>query len=359
MNRRRFLRSALAGPAALALAGCAPEEFGPRRKIVYAAGFSLAKSVDESLWLQFQSRIERELPDNDLRLLIRGEAGPEEQLLASLRRKRIQIAGSSFAGVATLVPEIAMLSLPFLFDSEDEVDFVMDHYMLDPFRGLFEAVGLHLLHWTEIGWVNLYGKRPMHLPADARGQRVRASSSIASQAFVREIGADTITMPFSDVLPSLQTGLIDAGVTSITMYALSGIPTEAPNYVLTRHSYDMGVLLASGGWYKALPAHERAAYAEGFGGATPTRKAARDSVAALMKILPDQGVKLYDPTPAERETWRAAALPAHEKLIAQVGGQARRLYDTLLEGKAAWKAKKGTDLFSSPDPREQENRSVP
>jgi len=336
MNRRRFLRRSLAGSAALALAGCAAEDAGPRRKIVYASGFSLAKSVDERLWQQFEARVERALPDNDLRLLIRGEAGPEEQMFGSLRRDRIQVAGGSFAGVAVLVPEIALLSLPFLFDSEDEVDFVMDRYMLDSFRELFGAIGLYLMHWTEIGWVNLYGKRPLKLPVDARGQRVRASSSIASQAFIREIGADTITMPFSEVLPSLQTGLIDAGVTSVTMYALSGIPTEAPYYVLTRHTYDMGVLLANQRWFAGLSPREHTVYVEGYGGAAPMRRAARDSVAELLKVLPQRGVTLYDPTPDERETWRRAAWPTHEKLIAQIGGRARRIYDTLLEGKAAW-----------------------
>jgi hypothetical protein len=56
-----------------------------------------------------------------------------------------------------------------------------------------------------------------------------------------------------------------------------------------------------------------------------------------MKLLPSQGVTLHEPTPAERETWRRAAWPAHAKLIRQIGGQARRIYDTLLDGKAAWR----------------------
>lgn len=337
MKRRHFVRAALGAPATVALLGCVPDSSAPRRRIVYASGFSLAKSADEALWLAMEARVERELPNHDVRLLIRGEAGPEEQVFGSLRRQRIQIAGGSFAGVATLVPEIALLSLPYLFDTEEEVDYVMDRHMLGPFRELFGAIGLYLVHWTEIGWVNLYSKRPLKLPADARGQRVRASSSLASQAFIREIGADTITMPFSDVLPSLQTGLIDAGVTSVTMYALSGILAEAPYYVLTRHTYDMGVLLASAGWLDGLSKHEREVYAEGYGGAQVARRAARDSVVVLTAQLRDKGVKLYDPSPEEREIWRRAAWPSHQKLIERIGGQAPRIYDTLLEGKAAWR----------------------
>lgn len=350
MKRRRFLHSSLlgsamlpriAGAAALAplFGGCSRDRrvAGPGRRRVYVAGFSLAKSVDERLWLEFEQRVEQALPDHDLRLLIRGETGPEELMFGSLRRDRIQIAGGSFAGIATLVPEIALLSAPFLFDSEDEVDFVMDRYMLGAFRELFVAVGLQLLHWSEVGWVNLYGRQRLISPASARNRRVRASASIASQAFIREIGADTITMPFSEVLPSLQTGLIDAGVTSVTMYALSGIPREAPHYMLTRHTYDMGVLLANAKWYGTLTDSEREVYAIGLGGAEHARRTARDSVAALLRELPRQGVQIHDPTPAERAAWRDAAWPSHRKLIHQIGGQAQRIYDTLLEGREAFR----------------------
>ncbi len=275
MKRRHFVRAALGAPATVALLGCVPDSSAPRRRIVYASGFSLAKSVDEALWLAIEARVERALPNNDLRLLIRGEAGPGGTGVRQPASAAHPDCRRSFAGVATLVPEIALLSLPYLFDSEEEVDYVMDRHMLGPFRELFGAIGLYLVHWTEIGWVNLYSKRPLKLPADARGQRVRSSSSLASQAFIREIGADTITMPFSDVLPSLQTGLIDAGVTSVTMYALSGILAEAPYYVLTRHTYDMGVLLASAGWLDGLSKHEREVYAEGYGGARRRRGARR------------------------------------------------------------------------------------
>jgi TRAP-type C4-dicarboxylate transport system substrate-binding protein len=335
MHRRRFLKSLAAAPPALLAASCAGG--GPRKRVVYAGGFSLPKSIDEELWLELEARVERELPGHDVRLLIRGETGPEESTFAALRRGRIQFAGGSFAGVATLVPEIAMLSLPFFYDSVDEVDFVMDRYMLEPFRRLFAAKGIRVLHWTEIGWVSLYGRAPLRKPGDTRGVRIRASTSIASQAFIEEIGADMITMPFSDVLPALQTGLIDAGVTSTMMYSLSGIPKVAPNFVLTRHSYDMGVAMASEKWFRTLDAREQAVYAQGLGDVADARRRARARVDALLEQLPKQGVQIYEPTAEEREAWRAAARPSYEKLVRQAGGESRRIYEALLEGKDAWR----------------------
>lgn len=334
--RRRLLQLGLAAATA-GVAGCTR---GPRsdREVLYAGAFSLAKSVDEALWFDFEANIERARPDIDVRLLIRGETGPEEQTFASLRRGRVQVAGGSFAGVATLVPEIALLSVPFLFDSEEEVDFVMDRWMLEPFRELFAAKGLRLIQWTEVGWVNLYGKQPLQRPADLRSRRIRASSSIASQAFIGEVGADTITLPFSDVVPSLQTGLIEGGVTSLTMYSLSGIATEAPHYTLTRHSYDMGVLLANAEWFAGLEPDASAAVESGFGGAASARRRARSAVAELAAALPSKGVTLHTQDPATREEWRRAAWPAHQKLVRRVGGEAERIYAQMTAGIAAYRA---------------------
>ncbi len=336
-------------PIAALAAACEPRAIDGRT-VVYASGFSLPKSADERLWLEFERRLESQLPEFDVRLLIRGETGPEEQMLAMLRRGRLQIAGGSFAGVATLVPEIALLSVPFLFDSADEVDFVMDRFMLEPFRELFAAKGLRLMQWTDVGWVNLYGQRPLPAPEDLRGRRIRASSSIASQAFVAALGADTITMPFSDVVPSLQTGLIEGGVTSTTMYSLSGILNEAPHFVLTQHSYDMGVMLANGRWFAALDARARRIVDGSFGGAANARRTARESVASLERTLPERGVRLYRPTSEQREAWRRAAWPAHRELVTRIGGEAERIYATLTAGVAAYRAGRGDVPPAAPPP---------
>jgi TRAP-type transport system periplasmic protein len=335
-SRRHWLASALALPAAVALPACGSRAGSTRRQVIYAGAFSLPKSVAEANWLRYEAAVEQQLPNVDLRLVIRGETGPEEATFSALRRNRIQIAGGSFAGVATIVPEISLLTAPFLFDSEAEVDFVMDRFMLPVFRELFAAKGLYFMQWTDVGWVNLYAKRVIVEPAQARGVRLRASSALSSQAFIAEIGGDTITMPFSDVVPSLQTGLIDGGVTSVTMYSLSGITAEAPNYVLTRHSYDMGVMMANSEWLDSVTPEVRGVITTAYGGAERARAAARSAVSKLIETLPSKGVRVFDPSPEERARWRDAAWPSHEKLIARVGGDARTVYDQLLAGKSAY-----------------------
>jgi TRAP-type C4-dicarboxylate transport system substrate-binding protein len=340
----------LAAVACLALlAACGTKEPGeeqaPRqpRNEVTVAGFSLPGSVDERNWQRFEQNVNAWAPEFRLKLLIRGAGGPEETQFSNLRRGRVQIVGGSLAGAAAIVPELAVLQAPYLFESQAQADYVMDEVLLEPFRRIFAEQGLRLIQWLDIGWVNLYARQPILAPTDARGARLRAASSLASQEFVAAIGGDLVTLPFPDILPALQTGLIDGGVTSITMYSLSGLAAEAPHYVLTEHSYDVGVLLANRAWFDRLTPHDKDVFMQAFGSAGQARTDARAAVAELSaKLAADGGVTVHRPDPAQRRAWAEAARPSHEAIVRKAGGRAQEIYDLILKGKAEFAARQTT-----------------
>lgn len=338
------MRLFLAACLALLLSACGsqgPEGDEPRRprNEVSVAAYALPGSVDERNWERFVENVSAWAPEFTLRMLIRGEGGPEETRLSNARRGYVQVAGLSFAGAAAVVPEIAMLSAPYLFESQEEADYVMDNVVLEPFRGLFAEHGLRLLQWVDVGWVNLYAREPIMEPADARGVRLRAAASIASQAFVESVGGDMISMPFPEVLPSLQTGLIDGGVTSVTMYALSGIAEEAPHYVLTEHTYDAAVLVANKAWFDGLTPHDKDVFEEAYGSAGQARAEARAAVAELIARLETGSATLHRVSPEQRRAWADASRDAHRRIIERAGGRSQEIYDLILAGKADFAAR--------------------
>lgn len=330
----------------LLLAACGSKEPEPEkaprppRNEVTVAGFSLPGSVDERNWQRFEQNVTTWAPEFRLKMLVRGEGGPEETQFSNLRRGRVQIVGGSLAGAAAIVPELAVLQAPYLFESQAEADYVMDEVLLEPFRRIFAEQGLRLIQWLDIGWVNLYAREPILTPQDARGARLRAASSVASQEFVAAIGGDLITLPFPDILPSLQTGLIDGGVTSVSMYSLSGLPAEAPHFVLTEHSYDVGLLLANREWFDRLTPHDKDVFMQAFGSAGQARSDARAAVEDLFARLDSEGmVTVHRPSAEQRRAWTEAARPAHEAIIRKAGGRAQEIYDLILRGKADFAAR--------------------
>lgn len=324
--------------AAALMAGCAaPDDerdaAGPQRFNV--GGFMFSGSSDEQHWARFERNVREQAGDTlEPVMLVRGEAGPEETMLSELRRgRRIQVGGGSFQGLATIVPEIAVVSAPFLFESTEEVDFVFDEYLFEPFSELFAAQGLVVLQYTDIGWVNLYAQKPILEPSDARGYPMRAASSLAALHFTESIGADSKSLPFTDIVPSLQTGLIRGGATSTTMYTYGGVMSEARHFSLSRHSYDKGFILANARWFAGLGPHEQEVLRTAFGGHDVVREVTRRMVAETLDGLPDRGIEVHEWTDEQRARWVEQAWPQHERLIRRVGGRAQEIYDLIIEGK--------------------------
>ncbi len=338
----RLTSLALLGAAALALGGCdAPDPDAPQR--VAVGGFSMPGSPDERLWRDFERRI-IEGTEGRLKpaMLIRGEAGPEESMIAEMRRgRRIQVAGGSFQGMATIVPEIAVISAPFLFDSVEEVDFVMDEYVFEPLAELFAEQGVVLFQYTEVGWVNIYAQKPVVELDDVRGYPLRAASSLAALHFVETIGADTKPLPFTEIVPALQTGLIRGGATSITMYHYGGVRDEAGHLSLSRHSYDFGAIVANARWFEQLDPADQEVLRRAFGGHERVRGVARASVEETLEHLVQSGIEVHEWSDANRAVWAERAWQEHPRLIRRIGGRAQELYDLILEGKAEFARREG------------------
>lgn len=289
-------------------------------------------------WQSFREHIETHAGGRiNLKLLIRGEVGGESVMMTNIRRNRVQFGGFTLSGGAAVVPELSVLMAPYLFESAEELDFVMDEYMFDFLQPYFAAKGLVLIRWAETGWLNMYGKKPIIVPADARDYRLRSQASVASQTLVESLGGDLLQMPFQDLIPALQTGLVQGGETNVILYTLTGIAGEARYYTLTRHSYETGIVVASKAWFDCLPNELQTVVADAFPPSPDTRRVLRAMSRNLETGLVEKGVKLIEPTPEQRAKWIEATRNNHLKIIADTGGGAQAVYDRVIKAKRRYR----------------------
>ena len=271
-------------------------------------------------------------------LMIYGEAGSEEQALAAVRRGRIEMASSSFLVVSSLIPEIEITMAPFLFDSIDEYDFVIDRYLLEEFEALAAEKDLVPLRWIPMGAQNFYGKKPILEPADVRDYRMRASSDTATRVIWEVLGADIIFLESSNLIPSLQTGLLDGGAAVPLIYGGSGITEYAPHYTLSNHFYLGGLLLANRRWLDGLSDPVREIVVGSFASNAEIRVTFRTLAADVVANAAEDGVIVHRLSDAQRVAWRNATAPAHRRLIEAMGGRSQQVYDVIQEGKRAYRA---------------------
>jgi len=320
--------------AALLLAGCAPQ--GGREVII--AGSATPGTPGEAMWLSFKDGAEAASGGAiRMRPLIYGQLGSEEQVLGGLRRGRIHYANLSAQVVSTVVPELTLLYAPYLFDDEVEADYVYDCCLTDVYRELLAAQGLHLVTWYEIGFHHVYARdRPILLPADARGRRFRIASSLSSRLLARALGADAIPLGFADIVPSLQTGLIEAGDNSVTLYARTGIAGEAPHLTLTGHLLGMSVIVSQKAWWDSLTDAERRILTEAFPPIARSRQVSRAETARDLAGGAQLGIQVHPLDTDQRAQWRQAMAPVTAQLVEEIGGRAAEIHGIILDAQARY-----------------------
>jgi TRAP-type transport system periplasmic protein len=246
MIRRAFhtglLAAALSGASFFAFAGTAMSaDITPRLASVAPEG---------TPWLESMKRYEAAVEAAsggaiDVQLYPAGQLGDELQSLAQIRRGRIEGGFVSSAALSTIVPELSVIESPFLWSSAEELDYVVDNALFEAMRPLFAEKGLILVDVLEVGWIHLLAAKPLAAPADVKGMKPRAVETKASMGFWERLGANPVALPYTDVLSSLQTGLVNGTDNDLVSMFFAGFYKSANNLTLTNHSYNLGALVLS------------------------------------------------------------------------------------------------------------------
>jgi len=273
-----------------------------------------------------------------IKLLTRGETGGEDGMMTALLRNRIQVSSFSEASMSRLVPEYMLIAAPYLFDSAAESQFVLDNFLKKPLAEETAKKGIVLHEFQEVGWNNIYGKKPLLTPVDTKSYRMRALPSQTSQMFLEAVGADVIHMQRTDVVTSLQTGLIDGGETALVLYARGAEPTYAKHITLTEHSRTSGSSVFNKAWLDGLPADQRNVVLTSYQSLAEQRAEASRLYEQELARLPTLGVTVHTLSPDQRARWREATKMNTARLIESIGGRAQEFYNVILEGKRAFAA---------------------
>jgi len=279
--------------------------------------------------------------DVEVVLLVDGQAGSEETMMSALRRGRAQYGVLTMAGVSAAIPELTLLMAPYLFDSFEEADFVMDHYVMDLGRQMMEERGVLLLKWIDSGWWNVFAQKNIGDAKQVRGVRMRAASSPATVLFLKKLGADVIPLPFGELVPGLQTGLVQGGATNTAMYSAVALYEHAPYLIMTRHALNPGAVMVNKRWFEKLSPENQAVIENAMASSATIRADIRlEEQQALAKVRA-AGITPQELSPQQLDSWKTHSQDIHAALINDIGGDSQRLYDQIQAGKTAFARSKG------------------
>jgi TRAP-type C4-dicarboxylate transport system substrate-binding protein len=143
-----------------------------------------------------------------------GVAGDEKDVIRKIRLGQFQSAGITGVGIGEIAKSARILDSPFLFKNHDEVDYVVGQYDAE-LRKEFENGGYVLLGWAEVGFVYVFTNTPVTKVEDMRNVKMwQWEGDPVAEATFKAFGINPIPLSITDVLTSLQTGLINGMYTS-------------------------------------------------------------------------------------------------------------------------------------------------
>lgn len=256
-----------------------------------------------------------------------GQLGQEPQMLQKIRTGDIDFMISSTANAATVSPQSGVLSIHFLFRSEDHlVKAIADPRLVAAVRDMFaETVkDAHVLTLATMGLRDLYGKKEVHNIADLKNVKVRVQATPTEDAMFPAYGAQTVHMPFGSVYTSLQTGVVDMAENGVNVFDSNKHYEVAPVMSMTQHEANNNVVWVSDKLWQTLSAEQK-----GWVQAAADEIAAKEPAAAVglehksQAKLEKLGVKFV--TDVDKAGFIAAAAPLQDKIAADLGPAATKI----------------------------------
>ncbi|MEA2839398.1 MAG: hypothetical protein QOF41_728 [Methylobacteriaceae bacterium] len=191
------------------------------------------------------------------------QLGEEEATIAQTRAGAIDIDRVSIGPLAAFIPDLRILSLPFLFRSADHFHKTLDGEIGNTILASFEAHGFVGLTYYDSGARSLYNKvRPVRTLADLKGLKIRIQQSEVAADLVRALGAEPVVLAYGQVLTGLSAGLIDGAENNWPSYVTTEHYKAAPYYTLTEHTMLPEVLIMSKKAWDGLSPEDRVIFQE-------------------------------------------------------------------------------------------------
>ena len=255
------------------------------------------------------------------------QLGQEPQVLQLVKSGDIEFCISASANAATLSPQAGVMSLHFLFRSEDHlVKAVADPAVVKAVREMIDDTvqGAHVLAVTTLGLRNIYSKREVKKIEDIKGMKVRVQATPTEDTMFPAYGAQTVHMPFGNVYTSLQTGVVDAAENGVNVYLVNKHYEVAPVLSMTEHEANNSLIWISDKTWSSLTAEQKGwvqAAADEVAKVQPARALDLEHQSATK--LKGMGVKVV--TDVDKSGFIAVATPYLEKMSKDLGPHAAKV----------------------------------
>jgi TRAP-type C4-dicarboxylate transport system substrate-binding protein len=213
-----------------------------------------------------------------------------------VRTGKLEMSKTFLGNLVMFDQRVQSLSLPWSFTGTADMLTALDGKAGDSIKAKLEAADLLLMGFFNAGPRNVYNTlRPVRVPGDLRGMRLRVPQDMVSLDAFNACGARTIPLAFNDITSALRNRFIDAAENSIIFFVSTGHSELAKFWSLTRHQVGIDALIISKLWFEGLARRDQAALEQAAAEAVPyERRLWLEKVDEYTTSITAQGVQTND-----------------------------------------------------------------
>ncbi|MER5173083.1 TRAP transporter substrate-binding protein [Thioclava kandeliae] len=241
------------------------------------------------------------------------QLGEEKDSIEQTQFGVIDMVRSSLGPFNNMIPETRVVSLPYIFRSEEHMHHVVDGPIGKEIAAAFVPNDLVVLAYYDGGARSFYNsKRPVMSIEDLKGLKFRVMQSDVFVDMMDALGANATPMPYGEVYSSIQTGVIDGAENNFPSYDSSGHAEVAKYYTNDQHLIMPEVLAMSKITFDKLSPEDQAAVREAAKASVPVmRDLWTKQVAASLEKVKAAGAEVI--TDVDKQPYIDAMAPLYAK----------------------------------------------
>lgn len=246
----------------------------------------------------------------------------DKEEMEALQLGAVQMLAPSLAKFGPLgVKEFELFDLPYIFDNYDELHKVTNGPVGKALLKKLESKGILGLAYWDNGFKVMSANKPLRMPEDFKGLKMRIQSSNVLDAQMRALGAIPQKMAFSEVYQALQTGVVD-GTENPPSNLYTQKMHEVQKYVtLSDHGYLGYAVIVNKKFWDGLPSDIRAALEKAMEEATKYANeiAKKENDEALEAVRKSGKSEIITLTAEQKKAWKKALVKVHEQMADRIG----------------------------------------
>ena len=318
MRRRQWLRG-LAWGAAAALPGAGRAAAGTTIRLSHV----VAPDTPKGLTLErFRALVEARSSQR-LRVQIypQGQLYGDQDEMQALQLGAIDMVAPSLSKFGPIgFPEFELFDLPFLFDSVADVRRLTQGPVGQRLLDRLGRQRLLGLGFFDNGFKHMSANRPLLEPADFVGLRMRVQASRVIAQQMRTLGANPVTLPFSETRRALESGVVDGTENPVSNFWTQNMQAVQKDLSLTQHGYLGYAVVTHQRFWLNLPGADRALVQQALREALDYGNSIADAHndKALAALRASGAVRIHTPSAAQRQRFKAAVMPVQADLARRI-----------------------------------------